>query len=223
MTSPVRRRVLIFSGGADYLDPWHPFSETSAIVAKLLRDIGLEVVVTDRVDDLLARSSAPRPDLLIVNAGSGPEEHSRDSDLLGLFRGHVETGGALLVLHVAATLFKNSPDWEKLIGGRWVRGRSMHPEGGQFRLEVEPIAHPITTGLPDLETVDEAYARLRVEPASEVLVSHVFEGERHPLLWTWQAGGGPVVYDALGHDRRAYDSAVATSLLTRSAAWLLDR
>ena len=51
---------------------------------------------------------------------------------------------------------------------------------------------------------------------------HEYEGRRHPLLLTHGTGTSRAVYDALGHDVRAYASAAHRALLMRAANWLLE-
>jgi len=222
-----RARVLLFSGGGDYVDPWHPFAETSEAVAELLRHDGHDVTVVDTVDALTdaltdARRRA-RPGLVVVNAGSGPLPHSRDDQLFGALASHVNAGSGLLALHVASTLFGDRPEWEELLGGRWVRGTSMHPARGPFTVEVDDPRHPITAGLTATTTVDEAYSWLRVGNDARVLVSHELEGTRHALLWVRRAGTARIVYLALGHDAEAWTFPVPQALLRGSARWALTR
>lgn len=139
-------RVVIFSGGADYADPWHPFAETSAIVAKVLREGG-DVTIVDTLDDLAARIDAA--DLLVVNAGGGTAPHPLDARLSEILAGY---GGPLLALHVAATLMPEHTAWESRLGGHWVRDVTFHPERGP--LHVRAVSASVAD-LADLGTVDE--------------------------------------------------------------------
>lgn len=206
------RRVLVFSGGADYADPWHPFAETSAIVAEALREEG-DVTVVDTLDDLAARIDAA--DLLVINAGGGTAPHPLDArlaEILAVYR------GPLLVLHVAATLLPEHAAWEARLGGRWVRDVTFHPERGP--LHVRPVSASVAD-LADLDTVDEAYTALRVSPEADVLLVHDDDGVAHPLAWTNESDGCRAAYSALGHDAEAYGSPLAPELIRRLTRWLL--
>ena len=55
-----------------------------------------------------------------------------------------------------------------------------------------------------------------IEPIAE----HEEDGMRHPLIWAREVGASRVVYDALGHDTRSYDSPEHRELLTRALDWL---
>jgi type 1 glutamine amidotransferase len=209
-------RVVVFSGGADYADPWHPFTATSAIVADALRADGHEAIVVDTVDAL--STVLVDADLLVVNAGGGTEPHPLDDRLAELLAGY---RGPLLVLHVAATLLPEHPEWEAVLGGRWVRGESFHPERGRLRLRPVPGAVSID-GLEPFETVDEAYSSLRVSPGSAVLLVHDDgDGTPHPVAWTHERHGRRVAYSALGHDPEAYETPLAPELVRRLATWVL--
>lgn len=210
------RRVVLFSGGGDYVDPWHPFVETSAVVADTLRGEGFSVETVLRVDDLAAR--AREADLLIVNAGGGPQAHPRDGDLRAVIEEH--TGG-LLALHVASTLLPEDDLWETRLGGRWVRGRTMHPERGPMRLVRTETS---TADLPAvIDTVDEAYSWLRVAEGTRVLYRQDHAGEAHPVVWVREGDAGRSAYSALGHDVEAYDSPAVRSLVVDLARWASAR
>ena len=131
-------------------------------------------------------------------------------------------GGSIWSHHVSATSFPHMPAWERVIGGRWVGGVSMHPEIGEALIEVPDAGHPITRGLGDFTVWDERYTHLRVSDAIHPLAFHEHEGVRHPVLWTHRSGPARVVYDALGHDVRSFDSPKRQLILRRSLGWLLD-
>lgn len=207
-------RILLFSGGADYIDPWHPFAETSAMVASILEKDGHKLTVVDTLDGL--SEALGTVDLLVVNAGGGPEPHSLDDRLASILAGY---RGPLLALHVAATLLPEHNAWEDSLGGRWVRGVSMHPRRGHLRLRPVPSSIAVDDLTP-LETVDEAYSWLRVMPEAEILLVHDYEGKAHPVSWTLNRDGRRTAYTALGHDSDAYEAPLAGKLLRLLVNWL---
>ena len=209
-------RVVIFSGGGDYADPWHPFAATSARVAELLAGAGHAVHVVDTLDAL--DKALSDGEVLVVNAGGGPLPHPLDSRLGGILGSYA---GPLLALHVAATLLPETDDWERMLGGRWVREVSLHPARGPMTVRAVS-RHPIVDGWGDRSTVDEAYSRLRVGDDVEILLVHDFEGAAHPICWVRTICGRRVAYDALGHDLEAYDAAVAVDLVVELVDWLVE-
>jgi type 1 glutamine amidotransferase len=212
-------RAVIFAGGGDYTDPWHPFGETAERLGAVLEGESLSAAVVDTVRAL--DGELREAELLVLNAGSGDEANTLDAELLGLVEARLASGRPLLAVHAAASLFPELAAWEQLLGGRWVRGVSWHPPLGEAHLELAP--HPITAGLEGVTVVDERYTELRLTPTVTVIAWHEEGGARHPLAWVHEADGVRVVYDALGHDARSYDSADRRELLAREVRWLLAR
>ncbi|MFL6151963.1 MAG: ThuA domain-containing protein [Ornithinibacter sp.] len=225
-------RALLLSGAGRYADPWHPFARTSAAVAQVVTEAGLAVEVVEDVDAALAGLAESAPDLLILNIGdpAGPRpagvvddapDPARDERSRSGLLAHLAAGRPLHALHVSSTSLGHVPEWESILGGTWVPGTTMHPDLGDASIEVDTDAHPIVTGIPAFEVVDERYSWLRVSADVRALAWHDHGGTRHPLLWTHEYGGARVVYDALGHDERSYRSAARRSLVARAARWLV--
>lgn len=218
--------ALILSGTGRYADPWHPFAETSAAIADLLRDHGLTVETAADVDTTLEGFQDPAawPDLLVVNVGlprDGGASPGTDAAREGLDAW--EAGGRpLLALHSSATSFVDSESWEAALGGRWVRDVSMHPEYGAANILLEG-SFPV--GIPDFTLDDERYSWLRTSPDAVVHARHEHEGHLHPLMWSLErpvgTGSARSFYDALGHDAASYSSPEHRELLKRAVDWLL--
>jgi hypothetical protein len=204
--------ALVFTGGGDYADPWHPYAESSEQLAEVIRSWGRDVEVADRVDSVL-EALADHPDLFAINAGGGPDAHPRDADLAGAAVAYVESGGTLLVVHLSTGLFPGDDAWEHLIGARWIWDVSGHPPHGEFTVLVEP--DELVAGLDDFTIEDESYSRLRLSPGSRVVASHQHDpdGVRHPIFWVRERGAGRVVTDLLGHDGASFENAGHRALL----------
>jgi len=212
-------RALLLTGTGRYSDPWHPFPETSRRIAAVLVASRYQVEAPDDVDVALASGSLP--DLLVVNVGlpRDGERSPSDAAAAGL-DAYLLSGRPLLAFHASATSFLDSPLWESALGGRWVRGTSMHPDQGNARVHLRP--HIVTEGLEDFALIDERYSFLRVSPKLAVIATHNHAGMEHPLVWLREGDGelGRAAYDALGHDTHSFDSATHLALLHRIIAWL---
>jgi len=214
--------VLIVSGAGCYSDPWHPFAETSSCLAKIISEFGHHVEVSAEVEQVLAEPG--RRDLIVVNIGNPRSARPQlpiDNAERGL-AGHLQRGGALLGMHVSATSMTTMSGWSSMLGGHWVRGRTMHPKQDLATILVRSGAHPIVEGLADFTVFDERYSYLHTNPDITVLCEHFTDQQMHPIVWARQSGTGRVVYDGLGHDTRSYDSADHVELLRRSVGWLLE-
>lgn len=229
LTAP---RALLLSGGTGrYTDPWHPFAETSGALAGLLGEAGFGVDIADDVDAALAGLAAPggpaggpagAPDLLVVNVGlprDGLPSPATPDASAGLRR-WLAGGRPLLVSHVSSTSFLDSPEWAEALGGRWIRGTSMHPEYGPAAIHVHPDTGPLVAGITDFEVLDERYSYLQTAPAITVHATHTHEGLEHPVMWSLDRRPGRTFYDALGHDAASYHSAEHREILLRAIAWL---
>ncbi|MFI7032517.1 ThuA domain-containing protein [Microbispora rosea] len=214
-------RNLIVSGGVA-----HDFPATSAALADVLAEIGVESEITEDVSGALA---APPPDgLITVNAfrwrmdgGDFAEERDRwrfetPDSVRRTVLDHLARGGGLLAVHTASLCFDDWPEWAEILGGAWRWGRSYHPPIGPAKIRLGD-GHPIVDGLSGFEVTDEVYTDLDVLPGVEPLA---YCGDQ-PLLWARTVAGGRVVYDALGHDTRSYENPVRRALLRRAARWLL--
>ena len=213
--------ISIVSGSGPYADPWHRFPETSRRLAEILGDLGHSTQVTDDVEAGLAQPGDC--DVLVVNIGNPTSPRPSDR-LAAVSRGlveHLAAGRGLLGVHVSATSLTEMPEWPTLLGGHWVRGRTMHPPQDLATVLVRRGTHPIVADLDDFEVYDERYSYLDTRRDVRVLCEHEFQGQRHPLAWARESGRGRVVYDGLGHDVRSYDSAAHVELLQRSVRWLL--
>ena len=94
-----------------------------------------------------------------------------------------------------------------------------HPPFGEA--EVHLIGnHPVREGLDDFTVHDERYADLHLTDVIEPIGEHVEEGVRHPLIWGRELGRSRLVYDALGHDTRSYESVGHRALIAQALAWL---
>ena len=227
--------ALLLSGTGRYADPWHPFAETSSELAGLLRTAGFEVVIPDEVDaalaDLAAAEDADLPALLAVNVGlprDGAPSPGTPAATAGLTR-WLASARPLLVSHSSSTSFLDLPAWEEGLGGRWIRGTSMHPEYGPASIDVVPGSGPVIAGIPDFELLDERYSFLRTSPGITVHATHTHDSLDHPVLWslerygTGSSRGGRTFYDALGHDAASYRSTEHREILLRAIAWLTRR
>jgi hypothetical protein len=220
-----RTAALLLSGTGRYADPWHPFAETSTALAQLLTGAGLVVEEAADVDAALERLSPEGlwPDLLVVNVGlprdGGPSPGTVEA-MRGLER-WAASGRPILACHVSATSFVDCPAWEEALGGRWVRGTSMHPDYGPAEILVRRDSGPLACGIPDFEVMDERYSWLRTSPDITIHAAHCYDGVEHPLAWSRAKGGARTFYDALGHDAASFESAEHAEMLRRAIAWLV--
>ncbi|WP_457946798.1 ThuA domain-containing protein [Pseudarthrobacter sp. alpha12b] len=224
--------ALLLTGEGRYEDPWHPFADTSRALAGLLRDAGFDVVMSGDVDGALTglahADAAGLPSLLAVNVGlprDGRPSPGTPEASAGLAR-WLGSDRPLLVAHSSSTSFVDLAAWEDGMGGRWVRGTSMHPDYGPAAVHLLHGSGPVVSGIPDFVLPDERYSYLRTGRGITVHATHSHDGRDHPLMWSLQRGTGTggrrgrTFYDALGHDAASYRSPEHRAILLRAIAWL---
>lgn len=214
---------MIASGAGRYADPWHPYPQTSAAIADLLRDDGWRVDVIDDPD--IALTQLADVELLVVNAGDpwrNPDaEPTGDPAAEAGLAAALDRGIGVIATHSAVSTLRDYPDWIATIGGEWRNGRSWHPEIGDAAVRAVAPGDVIVPA--DFTAFDERYTDLVVDPAARVLAVHDLDGIEHPLVWTNETNRErmPVraVVSALGHDSRAYESPELRAVLARAARW----
>ncbi|MDR0960424.1 MAG: ThuA domain-containing protein [Propionibacteriaceae bacterium] len=235
--------LLILTGHGRYEDQWHDVAATSHRTALVAAEMGH--TAEDRstmpryIDDFGAA------DLIVVNAGKGRIDPTFDGDdafwepMWSLFDAHLDAGKPILALHASGNTFHGYPRWASVVGGCWVDGTSGHPEIGEETLTVDEKAHPIAAGLGDITVFDEKYSFLVMQPGSDAapedggVVPYLswtgtwspkgeIEPTTHQLAWARTLDtGSRVVFDALGHCPRSFDSPSRVELLKREIAWCL--
>jgi type 1 glutamine amidotransferase len=221
--------AIILSGAGRYADPWHPFAETSEALAELVSEAGFTVQVAEDPDAALAALDEGVR-LLVVNAGdpAGPAADGADAlhaEATVIAAGEtaldaaIDRGIGILAVHAAAASLRDYPAFERALGARWLSGVSWHPPISEAHVHVVGN-HAIVEGLADFTVFDERYTGFRLLDVIEPIAEHT-EGEgRHPLVWAREFGRSRLVYDALGHDTRSYESAGHRDLIARSLDWL---
>jgi type 1 glutamine amidotransferase len=214
-------RNLIYTGG------WaHPFERTAPAVADVLVGADVTSQITDSLATVRRALDLGNFDLLTVYAcrfsmldarytdeqRAGYAEHI-PADVRLAIEAHLDRGGALLALHTATLCFDDWPQWQQLIGGGWVWGRTFHPPLDV--VTVDPVGeHPIMFELEQFTVEDEHYRLLDVAPVSTLLAVTPCDEVAHPAMWT----AGPRVFvDALGHDERSLTHPAHSTVLRRAA------
>lgn len=222
-------RAIVLSGSGRYADPWHAFAETSAALAGIIAGAEYHVDVSD--DLLGGLANLGDADLLVVNAGSpatplpagvtdpGPATDDEIAAASAGLEAALDRGIGILAMHVAAASLPEVPAFAHAVGARWIEDVSWHPPIEESLVHVVG-SHPIADDLGDFTVFDERYSGLRLDAVIEPIAEHEEGGMRHPLVWARELGRSRIVYDALGHDVRSYESAAHRDLLTRALDWL---
>jgi type 1 glutamine amidotransferase len=161
--------------------------------------------------DVLNPENLKQYDAVLLYANHGritPEQFAALSDF-------VESGHGFVPVHCASACFGHSPEFVKLVGGRFKSHKS-----GVFKATVVHPTHPVMQGFTEFETWDETYVHSDHNPEARTVLMERVEGEAHePWTWVREQGKGRVFYTASGHDERTWRDASFLDLLYRGIVW----
>lgn len=207
-TPEARQVQILFLGAPTANGPAHDPIERYRVIKKALGVDGISFTYTENLADL-RRDVLDRYDGVLLYANWNQDEAMDPAQEEALL-GYVNDGGAFLPIHCASACFGGSPEFIKLVGGRF----KSHGEG-VFRTTITDRDHPIMRGYDGFETWDETYVHDRLTDDRKVLQLR----EKEPWSWVREQGKGKVFYTAYGHDMRCWGQPEFHELLRRAILW----
>ena len=209
--------VLLLTG-VDY--PGHKWQQTAPVLADLLlADPRLDVDVVE--DPAFIGSGKLRKYKVIVLHMMNWEQPNPPPEALERFRGFVEAGGGLVLVHFACGAFQGWPEFVKIAGRVWDPKMRGHDPRGPFKVDITAPDHPLLKGMTPFETDDELYTCLDGDTQIEVLAAATskVDGKPYPMAFVLTYGRGRVFHCPLGHDVRAFAPPAVGELFRRGTAW----
>ncbi|HEX6963949.1 MAG TPA: PVC-type heme-binding CxxCH protein, partial [Lacipirellula sp.] len=188
----------------------HRPRERFEILEPVLRERGITLTYTDRVEDLNPETLG-QYDALLLYANIDAIEPAPEKALLD----YVAAGGGFVPLHCASFCFRNSEPLVKLIGAQF-------KEHGWARMRETVVNndHPITRNYSGFESLDETYFHHLHNERDRTVLSYRIEGDRRePWTWVRFHGKGRVFYTAWGHDHHTWRHAGFHNLVERGIRW----
>lgn len=225
--------VLLLSKTNGFRDGAQITAATRA-VSEIVRAGGRDVFATENAAVMNARDLA-RFRVIVLNSTSG---NIFTAAQRAAFRGWIERGGGVVLLHGAGGDPSYDWDWyrDTLLGVRFI-GHISRPE--QFQAGAIDIAerdHPAMRGLPKRWTrTEEWYSFDRVptgqrtrilatvDEASYRLPARLQMGAVHPIVWTRCIGEGRILFSALGHKAETYGEPLHRRLIGNAVGWAAGR
>ena len=215
------RKALIIQGG------WagHEPVQVADVFARVLREEGFEVKISDTLDTLLDKEYLQSLHLFVPQwtMGTITPEQCEAASLA------VASGVGLAGCHGGmCDSFRNDVNWQFMTGGQWVA----HPgnDGTPYVVNISSVSNSITEGLQDFSVSSEQYY-VHVDPAAEVLATTSFPNPAAigfhssnpirpvPVIWTKRWGHGRVFYNSLGHHADIFDAYEPLELMRRGFLW----
>jgi type 1 glutamine amidotransferase len=212
-------RVLVVTGG-------HAFEKEPFF--KLFQDnpdITYQAVEHPNAHALLKAEAAKQYDVIVTyDYGQQITEEAKAD-----FVARLKEGKGLVVLHHAIAAYPAWPEYWNIIGAHYYlaetnihgvfKARSGWKEGMHFRIHVPDPSHPVTRGITDFDTHDEAYKWFDVARECHPLLT-TDEPESNPVIaWAKTYKGARVVYIQSGHDHFAYENPSYQQLLRQAIRW----
>jgi len=214
-------KVLLITGGHGFEQKpfFKIFNENPEIAVTFASQGKTDAAAYDR-DDLLTY------DVVVLYDMPKTISETQKAKFLSLF----DKGIGLLVLHHALVSYQQWPQYEKIVGGKYltenekvgdtVTPASSYHEGLEVPIVIVATNHPVTEGVRDFTIVDEIYAGVRVQPDVALLfVTTPPLNRGRPMGWYRRQGKSRVVYLQLGHGPEAYENANFQRLVANSIRW----
>jgi uncharacterized protein len=211
---------LLFLGDNGHHQPKVRFD----ILAPVLKARGIELVYTDKLDDLNAENLG-KYDGLVIYANQERISPEQGQALLE----YVEGGKGFIPLHCASYCFLNSPKYVELVGAQFDRHGT-----GTFRVAPteDGARHPLLSGYKSFESWDETYVHRKHNEKDRIVLEYREErgdGTRsvpttnEPWTWVRTHGKGRVFYTAWGHDERTFGNPGFHNLVERGIRWAIGQ
>ncbi len=214
------KKALIVWGGWDGHQP----KQVGEIFARVLREEGFEVEVSDTLDAFKDEAKVMALNLIVPVWTMGKITSEQANPVLKAVR---EAGVGIAGCHGGmCDAFRENTEWQFMTGGQWVA----HPgnDGTTYRVRVVTGSHPIVEGIADFDVCSEQYY-MHTDPSNRTLATtefpvasgpHVPNGRFDmPVVWTRSYGKGKVFYNSLGHQANIVESEPCLTLMRRGLLW----
>lgn len=193
----------------------HGYAPKAPILEKVIKDVG--GIQLSKLEDLKKLPEVKRADYDVLLFYGGPQANELQERALEKF---VEEGGGVVALHHASA--NNSKVWIHLIGGKFA---GHIPGTHKLNVVVVDKEHPVTKGVEAFTIVDEEYKHQLADVERKVLAKFRERPEKSDqkanmdIIWTREIGKGRVVYNALGHDKEAWENPAWQKITLQSIFW----
>lgn len=145
----------------------------------------------------------------------------------------LDAGKPFLFMHHALVSYQNWPEFEKIVGGRYVEKNKAQPqpaaELSTYRhdvwvdIQVVDPKHPVTAGFSDFRLFDEVYGNYRVG-AQVVPLLKTNHPESTPVIaWENRYRNARIVFLQPGHDANAYNDVSYRKLVRQAILYLAGK
>jgi type 1 glutamine amidotransferase len=188
-------------------------------------DISYQEVIHPEANDIYLNGMAEKADVLVFY--DMMQEISDDQ--MAAMEALLERGKPCLFLHHALASYQDRPEYEKIIGGKYILSEDSTKAGSTYRHDVEiaiqikDANHPITETLQNFTIHDEVYGAFKVCENSVPLLTTDHSESGPVIAWTNTYGNSHIVYIQPGHDHHGYENPQYRRLVHQALLWLAGK
>lgn len=204
-----RRLEVLFFGAPTAAHPGHDPVTRYRVLKRNLGTEGIDLTYIQDPAEAFNANTLANYDAVMMY-GNWFQGGAMPADQLKALIGYVEGGGGFLPIHCASACYGGSPEFVKLVGGRF----KSHTDG-VFKVTNVNQNHPIMRSYGGFEAWDETYVHDQHGDDRVILEKR----DAEPWTWVREQGKGRVFYTAAGHDHRVWDLPQFHDLLKRAIYW----
>ncbi len=215
-------KILLLSGRNN-----HHWQRTTPALVHIYQSSGRFIVdVTERPDTLNA-DFLKNYNVIVSNWCAWPDVTGErwPAETENAILDFVKSGKGMVFIHAAAATHQDWPEFLRLAGATWKKGRTGHGKVHTFTVNIEDRHHPVTSGLTDFQIRDELWHNMELQDNISVLArafssrEHGGSGRSEPVVLTTRLEKGRGFYAVLGHDVDSMSNPDWQRLLRRGTYW----
>lgn len=204
-----RRLEVLFFGAPTAVHPGHDPVTRYRVIKKHLGTEGIDFTYTQDPAEAFDPANLAKYDALLMY-GNWEQNGPMPAEQLKALTAYVEGGGGFLPVHCASACYGGSPEFIKLVGGRF----KSHG-GEEFKVTNVNKSHPIMRSYGGFKAWDETYVHDNHGDDRVILEKR----DAEPWTWVREQGKGRVFYTAAGHDHRVWDLPEFHDFIKRAVFW----
>lgn len=204
-----RRLEVLFFGAPTANGPHHDPVTRYRMIKRMLGTEGIDFTYSQNPAEALNPETLAKYDALLMY-GNWVQNGPMPADQLKALKDYVEGGGAFLPIHCASACYGGSPEFIKLVGGRFKEHAT-----GVFKVTNVNKSHPIMRDYGGFSAWDETYVHDQHGDDRVILEKR----EQEPWTWVREQGKGRIFYTAAGHDHQVWDLPEFQDFIKRAIFW----
>jgi len=192
-------------------DQYHKLETLGSLIIDWTKELSdIEIQVSHEKDALLGLKDFDLCLLCLTVNQLSDEEGKALADF-------VKSGKSVFAFHSASVINEANTGYIDLIGARFTH----HSPYQEFPVTIVDKDHPVTKGVADFRVSDELYVLDREPKGADILATTVWEDKNQPMVYAKKYGDGKVLYNALGHDEKAFYNPAYRQLTVQGIKWLI--